>query len=90
MFICVVYTQKSCTQLLCLNNAQHLCLNNMNLWNNIFCTDLERTHEAYKFVMLSIDVKKKIMINGIVLVRVALVNLSLHVACKGHENINNC
>jgi hypothetical protein len=23
----------------------------MNLWNNIFCTDLEWTHEAYKFVM---------------------------------------
>jgi hypothetical protein len=39
--------------------------------------------------MLSIDVKKKIVINGIVLARVTLVNLSLYAACKGHENINN-
>jgi hypothetical protein len=29
MFICVVYTQKSCTWLSCLNNK--------NLWNNRFC-----------------------------------------------------
>ncbi len=43
MFICVVYTQKSCTWL--------SCLNNMNLCNNRVCMDLGRTHEAYKFVM---------------------------------------
>jgi hypothetical protein len=24
----------------------------MNLWNNIFRTNLEQNHEAYKFVML--------------------------------------
>jgi hypothetical protein len=48
----VIYTQKSCTWLLCLNNAQHSCLNNMNLWNNKFRTNLEWTHEAYKFVMV--------------------------------------
>jgi hypothetical protein len=41
MFIHVVYTWKSCTQLSCLNNAQHWCLNNMNLWNNRFCTNLD-------------------------------------------------
>jgi hypothetical protein len=51
MFIRVVYTQKSCTWLLCLSNAWHLCLNDMNLWNKRFCMDLEWTHEAYKFVM---------------------------------------
>ncbi len=51
MSIHVVYTQKSCTQLLCLNNAWHSCLKDMNPWNNRFCLDLERTHEAYKFVM---------------------------------------
>jgi hypothetical protein len=39
------------TQLSYLNNAQHSCLTNMNLWNNKFCMDLEWTHEAYKFVM---------------------------------------
>ncbi len=31
MSIHVVYTQKLCTRLSCLNNAQHSCLNNMNL-----------------------------------------------------------
>ncbi len=31
MSICVVYTWKLCTQILYLNNAQHSCLNNMNL-----------------------------------------------------------
>jgi hypothetical protein len=51
LFVRVVHTPKSCTQLLCLNNAQHLCLNNMNLWNNKFHTDLEQTYEACKFVM---------------------------------------
>jgi hypothetical protein len=51
MFIHVVSTQKSYTQLSCLNNARHLCLNNTNLWNNIFCTNSKWTHEAYKFVM---------------------------------------
>ncbi len=49
----VVYTRKSWTQLLCLNNARHLCLNNMNLWNNRFCTNLDWTHETCKFVMHS-------------------------------------
>jgi hypothetical protein len=52
MFIHVVYTQKSCTWLSCLNNAWHLCLNDTNPWNNRFYTNLERTHEAYKFVMI--------------------------------------
>ncbi len=52
MSIYVVYTQNSCTQLMCLNNPWHLCLHNTNLWNNKFCIDLEWTHEAYKFVML--------------------------------------
>jgi hypothetical protein len=51
MCICVVYTQKSFTWLPCLNNAWHLCLNNMNPWNNRFHTDLKQTHETYKFVM---------------------------------------
>jgi hypothetical protein len=49
--ICVVYTWKSCKRLPCLNNAWHLCVNNTNPWNNRFFIDLERTHEAYKFVM---------------------------------------
>jgi hypothetical protein len=52
MFICVVYTWKLCTQLPCLNNVWHSCLNNTNLWNNRFCTNLKQTHEAYKFVMM--------------------------------------
>jgi hypothetical protein len=51
MYIRVVYTQKLCTRLLCLNNVWHLCLNDMHPWNNIFCTNLERTHEVYIFVM---------------------------------------
>ncbi len=51
VFICVVYTWKSCKWLPCLNNAWHLCVNNMNPWNNKIRTNLERTHEAYKFVM---------------------------------------
>ncbi len=51
VFICVVYIWKSCTHLLCLNNAWHSCVNDMNLWNNKFCTNLEWTHEACKFVM---------------------------------------
>jgi hypothetical protein len=32
----IVYTWKSCAWLLCLNNAEHSCLNNPNLWNNKF------------------------------------------------------
>jgi hypothetical protein len=52
MFIHVVYTWKLYTRLSCLNNAQHLCLTNMNLWNNRFLIDLKRTHEACKFVMM--------------------------------------
>ncbi len=51
MFICVVYTWKSCSWLPCLNNAWHSCLNIMNPWNNKFCMNLERTHETYKIVM---------------------------------------
>jgi hypothetical protein len=51
MSICVVYTWKLCTQLSCLNNAWHLCLNNTNLWNNKFCMDLKQTHKAYNVVM---------------------------------------
>jgi hypothetical protein len=49
----IVYTQKLCKQrwLLCLNNVWHSCVKNMNPWNNRFHTNLERTHEAYKFVM---------------------------------------
>jgi len=48
----IVYTRKLCTQFLCLNNAQHSCLNNTNLWNNRFCTNLKWTYETYKFVMI--------------------------------------
>jgi hypothetical protein len=51
MSIYVVYTQKSWTQLLHLNNAQYLCLSNINLWNNKFQMDLQWTHETCKFVM---------------------------------------
>jgi hypothetical protein len=36
MFIRVVYTQKLCMWLPCLNNAWHSCLNDMNPWNNSF------------------------------------------------------
>ncbi len=53
LFIHVVYTWKLCTRLLCLNNAQHLCLHYTNIRNNIFPTNLERTHKACKFVMPS-------------------------------------
>jgi hypothetical protein len=53
VYIHIFYTWKSCTRLSCLNNAWHLCVNDMNPWNNRFCMDLEWTHEAYKFVMNS-------------------------------------
>jgi hypothetical protein len=53
VFIRIVYTQKSCTWLSCLNNAWHLCVNDTNPWNNRFLMDLEWTHEAYKIVMNS-------------------------------------
>jgi hypothetical protein len=43
MFICIIYIWKSCTWLMCLNNAWRLCLNNTNLWNNKICTNLEWT-----------------------------------------------
>jgi hypothetical protein len=52
MSICIVYTRKLCTQLVCVNNAWHSCLNDINPWNNKFYTDLEQTHEIYKYVML--------------------------------------
>jgi hypothetical protein len=51
MSICVVYTWKSYTWLLCLKNARHPCSTNTNLWNNKFRTDLEWTHQVCKFVM---------------------------------------
>jgi hypothetical protein len=51
MSICVVYIWKSYTEFLCLINAQHSCLNNTNLWNNKFHTNLEQTHKTCKFVM---------------------------------------
>ncbi len=57
MYIHIVYTWKSCTQLLCLNNARHSCLNDTNPWNNIFHMDLEQTHETYKFVMACNEVQ---------------------------------
>jgi hypothetical protein len=47
VFICVIYRWKSYTQLPCLNNAWHSCLNDMNSWNNKFRMDLEQTHEVY-------------------------------------------
>jgi hypothetical protein len=59
MFIHVVYTRKSYTWLLCLNNAQHSCLTNMNLWNNKFRMDLEWSHEACKFLMTWLKVALK-------------------------------
>jgi hypothetical protein len=43
MCMCVVYTRKSYTWPSYLNNVQHLCLTNTNLWNNRFCTHLEQT-----------------------------------------------
>jgi hypothetical protein len=43
----IVYTWKSCTWLLCLNNAWHSCVNDMNPWNNRFHIDLERTYEVF-------------------------------------------
>jgi hypothetical protein len=49
-----VYIRKSCTKLLCLNNAWHSCVNDTNLWNNRFRMDLEQIHEAYKFVMIGL------------------------------------
>ncbi len=49
----VVYTWMSVTQLSCLNNTWHSCLNFTNLWNNKFHMNSEQTHEAYKFVMCS-------------------------------------
>jgi len=49
-FICVVYRWKSCTRLLYLNNAWHSYLNDTHPWKK-FRTNLEQTHEAYKFVM---------------------------------------
>ncbi len=52
VFIHIVYIRKSCTWLLYLNNAWHSCVNDTNLWNNKFRTNLEWTHEAYKFVMI--------------------------------------
>jgi hypothetical protein len=45
--ICIVYTWKSCTWLMCLNNAWHSSLNDMNPWNNRFCTNLERNYEVF-------------------------------------------
>jgi hypothetical protein len=53
MSIHVVYTWKLCTWLSCLNNAQHSCLNNTNLWNNRFYTNLKWTHEACKFFVMT-------------------------------------
>jgi hypothetical protein len=52
MSIRFIYTWKSSTWLPRLNNAWHSCLNYTNPWNNWFHTNLEWTHEAYKFVML--------------------------------------
>jgi hypothetical protein len=52
MSICVIYTWKLCTWLSCLNNAWHLCLNDMNPWNNRFHMDFKQTYEVYKFTML--------------------------------------
>jgi hypothetical protein len=54
VFICIVYTRKSCARLPCVNNAWHLCVNIMNPWNNRFFMHLEQTHETYKFVMIYI------------------------------------
>jgi hypothetical protein len=51
MSIHVIYAWKSCTWLLCFKNAWHSYLNNMNIWNNRYHTNLKWTHEAYKFVM---------------------------------------
>ncbi len=51
----IVYIWKLCTWLPCLNNAWHLCVNDINPWNNRFRTYLEQTHEAYKFVMLCLE-----------------------------------
>ncbi len=50
---------KSCTWLLCLNNARHSCVNNMNPWNNRFHMDLEQTHEAYKFGWIFFSLSNK-------------------------------
>jgi hypothetical protein len=47
----IIYTWKLCTRLPCLNNAWHSCINDTNPWNNKFHTNLEWTHETYKFVM---------------------------------------
>jgi len=51
MPIHIVYMCMFYVNLCCLNNAQFSYLNNTNLGNNIFHTNMEWTHEAYKFVM---------------------------------------
>jgi hypothetical protein len=53
MSIHIVYIQKLCTWLLCLNNAWHSCVNDTNPWNNIFHTNLEQTHEAQFLLIYS-------------------------------------
>jgi hypothetical protein len=55
----IIYTWKLCTWISCLNNAWHSCVNNMNPWNNKFCTNLEWTHETFKFIMYG---KQKFMV----------------------------
>jgi len=52
-----IYTQKSWTQqrFPYLNNVWLSCVNDINPWNNKFHTNLERTYEAYKFVMLTLS-----------------------------------
>ncbi len=52
MFIRLDYTRKSCTWLMFVNNAWHLCLNDTNPWNNKFHMVSKQTHEAYKFLIL--------------------------------------
>jgi hypothetical protein len=64
VFVCIVHTQKSCTQLLCLNNAWHSCVNNVNPWNNRFHKNLEQTHKTYKFVMYEVQKRTRCVMHN--------------------------
>jgi hypothetical protein len=87
----VVYTWKSCTWLLCLHNAQHLCLNNTNIWNKKFHIDLKWTHKTYKFVVMMITLtwnkhKKMNMITMMTLSK--HMNMTMTIALNKHMKTN--
>jgi hypothetical protein len=71
------------------HNAQHLSLNNTNIWNNRFHIDLKQIYETYKFVMMMITLNKHKKMNMITMMTLSKhMNMTMTITLNKHMKTN--